>query len=124
MSSPLLKPSLGLLKYVIESKSSWLHPSRNPAMRHLLRTTIYNHFCAGEDETEVRRSVQKMKALSFKGVILGYARESVAKMEHVEDPVVAANTKQDVLDRAVEEWKEGNLRTLRMIEKGDCLSVK
>ncbi|KAL2863976.1 putative proline oxidase Put1 [Aspergillus lucknowensis] len=124
MSSPLLKPSLGLLRYVIDSKESLLHPSRNQVMRYLLRTTIYNHFCAGENETEVRRSVQKMKALGFKGVILGYARESVAKMDDVKHLPASSNTKQEVLDRAVDEWKEGNLRTLRMIGEGDFLNVK
>ncbi|KAL2802240.1 FAD-linked oxidoreductase-like protein [Aspergillus granulosus] len=124
ISSPLLKPSLGLLKYVIDSKSSVIHPSKNPVTRYLLRKTIYNHFCAGENEHEVRRSVQKMKSLGFKGVILGYARESVANMDDVEDLPAASKTKQDVLDRAVDEWKDGNLRTLKMIGKGDYMNVK
>ncbi|KAL4926734.1 putative proline oxidase Put1 [Aspergillus undulatus] len=123
MSSPLLGPCLGLLKYVIESRSSLLHPSRNPAMRRILRTTIYNHFCAGENEVEVRQSVQRMKALGFKGVALGYARESVAKID-VKDPAVPAVIKQEALDRAVDEWKDGNLRTLRMIGDGDCMNIK
>ncbi|RDW84082.1 putative proline oxidase Put1 [Aspergillus mulundensis] len=123
MSSPLLRPCLGLLKYVIDSKSSLIHPSRNPVMRHLLRTTIYNHFCAGENEAEVRQSVQKMKALGYKGVTLGYARESVAQID-VKDPATPEDAKQEALDRAVDEWKDGNLRTLRMIGVGDCMNVK
>ncbi|KAL4783779.1 FAD-linked oxidoreductase-like protein [Aspergillus varians] len=123
MSSPLFRPCLGVLKYVIESKSSLLHPSRNAVMRYVLRTTIYNHFCAGENEVEVRHSVQNMKAIGFRGVTLGYARESVARLD-VKDSTVAAIAKQDILDCAVEEWKDGNLRTLRMIGNGDCLNVK
>ncbi|KAL3458429.1 FAD-linked oxidoreductase-like protein [Aspergillus heterothallicus] len=124
ISSPLLKPSLGLLEYVIDSKSSMIHPSRNPIMRYVLRKTIYNHFCAGENDIEVRRSVSKMKSLGFKGVILGYARESVANMDEVKHLSGSSNTKQEVLDRAVDEWKDGNLRTLRMIGKGDYMNVK
>ncbi|KAL3479655.1 FAD-linked oxidoreductase-like protein [Aspergillus californicus] len=124
ISSPLLRPCLGLMKYMIESQSSLFHPSRNPAMRYLLRTTIYNHFCAGENEKEVRQCVQRTKDLGFKGVILGYARESVARMDIVKDPTADDSTKQEVLDRAVDEWKEGNLRTLSMIGKDDYLSVK
>ncbi|KAL4995581.1 FAD-linked oxidoreductase-like protein [Aspergillus recurvatus] len=123
MSSPLLRPCLGLLKYVIESESSLIHPSRNPLMRYLLRTTIYNHFCAGENEAEVRRSVQKMKALGYKGVTLGYAREFVAQID-VKDPATPEAAKQEAIDRAVTEWKEGNLRTLGMIGVGDCMNVK
>ncbi|KAL4919572.1 FAD-linked oxidoreductase-like protein [Aspergillus aurantiobrunneus] len=123
MSSPLLRPCLGVLKYVIDSKSSILHPSRNPVMRYILRTTIYNHFCAGENEVEVRRSVQRMKSLGFKGVTLGYVRESVVKID-VKDPAGAGTAKHEALDSAVGEWKEGNLRTLGMIGNGDCLNVK
>ncbi|KAL4937930.1 hypothetical protein BDV06DRAFT_65295 [Aspergillus oleicola] len=123
MSTPLLRPCLGMLKYVIESRSSLLHPSRNPVMRRVLRTTIYNHFCAGENEIEVRRSVQKMKALGFKGVTLGYARESVAKID-VGDLAVPATVKEEALDRAIDEWKEGNIRTLKMIGDGDCMNIK
>jgi copper homeostasis protein CutC len=124
ISSPLLKPALGLLKYVIDSKSSVIHPSKNPIMRYLLRKTIYNHFCAGENEIEVRRSVQKMKALGFEGVILGYARESVANMDDVQHLPASSNVKQEVWDRAVDEWKDGNLRTLKMIGQGDYMNVK
>ncbi|KAL3442700.1 FAD-linked oxidoreductase-like protein [Aspergillus insuetus] len=124
ISSPLLKPALGLLKYVIDSKSSVIHPSKNPVMRYLLRKTIYNHFCAGENEIEVRRSVQKMKALGFKGVILGYARESVANMDDVKHLPASSNVKQEAWDRAVDEWKDGNIRTLKMIGQGDYMNVK
>ncbi|KAL2847189.1 FAD-linked oxidoreductase-like protein [Aspergillus pseudoustus] len=124
ISSPLLKPSLGLLKYVIDSKSSVIHPSRNPVMRYILRKTIYNHFCAGENDVQVRRSVQKMKSMGFKGVILGYARESVANMDDVKHLPDSSNIKQEALDRAVDEWKDGNLRTLKMIGKGDYMNVK
>jgi len=124
ISSPLLKPSLGLLKYVIDSKSSVIHPSRNRFTRYFLRKTIYNHFCAGENDIQVRQSVQKMKSLGFKGVILGYARESVANMEDVKHLPASSNIKQEALDRAVDEWKDGNLRTLRMIGKGDYMNVK
>ncbi|KAL5041003.1 hypothetical protein BDW71DRAFT_201722 [Aspergillus fruticulosus] len=123
ISSPLLKPCLGLLKYVIDSKTSLIHPSRNPLMRYLLRTTIYNHFCAGENETEVRRSVQRMKSLGYKGVTLGYARESVAQID-VKNPATPEAAKQEAIDRALDEWKEGNLRTLGMIGAGDCMNVK
>ncbi|KAE8351941.1 FAD-linked oxidoreductase-like protein [Aspergillus coremiiformis] len=124
MASPLLPPLISLLKYVVDSKSPLLHPSTNPITNSILRATIYNHFCAGVNETEVRKTVQDMKTLGFKGVILGYARESVAKIDadgpHVEEwknaPIIA--------DRAVDEWKEGNLRTLKMVGKGDYINIK
>lgn len=125
MASPLLlKTSLSALKFVVESKSPLLNPSKNPLMNYLLRTTIYNHFCAGANEAQVRGTVRHMKDLGFKGVILGYARESVVSLD---DPGVqekSSTCQQAVLDHAIEEWKQGNLRTLGMIGKGDFLGIK
>ncbi|PKY02030.1 proline oxidase Put1 [Aspergillus campestris IBT 28561] len=125
MASPLLlKSSLSALKFVVESKSPLFSPSKNPLMNYLLRTTIYNHFCAGANEAQVRGTVRHMKDLGFKGVILGYARESVVSLD---DPGVQEKPptcQQAVLDYAIEEWKQGNLRTLGMIGKGDFLGIK
>ncbi|GFF66862.1 putative proline oxidase Put1 [Aspergillus lentulus] len=125
MSSPLLNPCLSMMKYVVDSKSPLLNPSKNPLIDYLLRKTIYNHFCAGTNEAEVRKTVQDMKSLGFKGVILGYARESIAKADendnssfHVEESQLA------IQDQAVEEWRQGNLRTLKMIGAGDFLGIK
>ncbi|KAH1495976.1 hypothetical protein LV164_002339 [Aspergillus fumigatus] len=80
---------------------------------------------AGTNEDEVRKTVQDMKSLGFKGVILGYARESIAKADendnssfHVEKSQLA------IQDQAVEEWRQGNLRTLKMIGAGDFLGIK
>ncbi|KAB8257624.1 FAD-linked oxidoreductase-like protein [Aspergillus pseudonomiae] len=124
MASPLLKPSIAVLKYVVDSKSPLLSPSKNPIMNYILRATIYNHFCAGVNETEVRKTVQDMKTLGFKGVILGYARESVAKIDGAASHVEEWKNDQAIEDRAVDEWKEGNLRTLRMVGKGDYMNIK
>ncbi|PYH93124.1 FAD-linked oxidoreductase [Aspergillus ellipticus CBS 707.79] len=123
MASPLLKPCLSILKYMVDSHSVMLSPAKNPMINYLLRRTIYEHFCAGVNETEVRRTVQEMKALGFKGVILGYARESIAKVEET-DQTQSAVAKKEALDRAVDEWKQGTLRTLKMLGKGNYLAVK
>lgn len=64
-----------------------------------------------------------MKSLGFKGVILGYARESVARMEGADSRWEPASQKA-LEDSAVEEWKQGNLRTLKMIGEGDYLAIK
>jgi hypothetical protein len=93
-------------------------------MNYILRATIYNHFCAGVNETEVRKTVREMKGLGFKGVILGYARESVAKIDAAGSHVEEWKNAQAIADRAVDEWKEGNLRTLMMVGKGDYINIK
>ncbi|GFF23371.1 putative proline oxidase Put1 [Aspergillus udagawae] len=125
MSSPLLDPCLSMLKYVVDSKSPLLNPSKNPLIGYLLRKTIYNHFCAGTIEAEVRKTVQDMKTLGFKGVILGYARESIAKAdENDNNSFQVEKSQQAIQDQAVEEWRQGNLRTLKMIGAGDFLGIK
>lgn len=122
MSSPLLNPSLSLMKYLVESKSTLLNPGKNSLVNYLLRISIYNQFCAGTNETEVRRTVRDMKQLGFTGVILGYGREAV--MDHSSATSKGGESQQAAYEGAVEEWKQGNLRTLKMIDSGDYLGIK
>jgi hypothetical protein len=122
MSSPLLGPSLALMKWLVESKSALLSPARNPLVNYLLRISIYNHFCAGTNETEVRRTVGDMKQLGFTGVILGYGREVVVNESSA--TAEGDESRQAAYEGAVEEWKQGNLRTLKMIGSGDYLGIK
>ncbi|PYI32100.1 FAD-linked oxidoreductase [Aspergillus indologenus CBS 114.80] len=131
MASPLLTPCLSLLKVLVDSPSTLLRPSSNAAMDYLLRRTIYDHFCAGTNEREVCRTVREMKRLGFKGVILGYARESIAHVSPSSHQKPTAAVLQGQLqlqqaqwEQAVNEWKEGNLRTLKMLGEGDYLAVK
>lgn len=100
-----------------------MNPSQNPLVNYILRTTIYNHFCAGENEDRVRRTVDGIKTLGFRGVIMGYAKETVVN----ENESTAASSTESQVEaslRAVEDWKQGNLRTLGMIGEGDYLAVK
>lgn len=125
MSSPLLEPCLFLMRSLVNSKSALLDPAKNAPLNYLLRSTIYNHFCAGENETEVKQTVQYIKDLGFKGVILGNARDVV--VDHEDSRVGGASdkrTRDAAYTRMVQEWKEGNLKTLAMIESGDFLAVK
>ncbi|RAK72662.1 putative proline oxidase Put1 [Aspergillus fijiensis CBS 313.89] len=129
MASPLLTPCLSLMKLLVDSPSKLLRPSSNAAMDYLLRRSIYDHFCAGTNEIEVRQTVREMKRLGFKGVILGYARESIAQVSpssHQETiaAVLQGQLQQAQWEQAVNEWKEGNLRTLKMLGEGDYLAVK
>ncbi|OJJ50286.1 hypothetical protein ASPZODRAFT_149647 [Penicilliopsis zonata CBS 506.65] len=124
MSSPLLEPCLAMMKLVVNSQSPVFDPRKNPIVDHLLRATIYNHFCAGTDEAEVRQSVKSMKDMGYKGVILGYAREVVVNEPEDCNIPISEQNQQTLHLRAVEEWKLGNLQTLKMIGPGDYLSMK
>lgn len=114
ISSPLLlKASTPLLNLIAHSKSRFLDPDQNRVIGFLVRKIIYEHFVAGDCEARVKKTVAQMKKTGFTGVILGYAKEfSINEGEE-------ANEAADV-----QEWKNGYLKTLSMIEEGDFLAMK
>lgn len=126
MSSKLfLKPALALLNIVAKSKSPILNPDRNPILNKILRLTVYDHFCAGTNRTEVSKTVAEIKRIGYQGVILGYSKEIV--LDPNETPVhdeTGSTTYSDRCYEVVEEWKQGTLDTLSMIGAGDILGVK
>lgn len=124
LASPwILKLCLPLMNKMANSKSILLNPDQNPLLHLLIRKFCFDHFTAGETETEVRKTVNHMKSLGFKGVILGYAKEVnvTGGDTHLELSRSAAG---DVDAECVEVWKDGTLKTLCLIGEGDFLAVK
>ncbi len=114
LSSPLLlKLSMPLLSIIANSSSPFFNPDKNPIVGIPVRKIIYDHFVAWDCETEVKKTVQQMKKVGFKGVILGYAKEFAA------DEGVVGDEENDV--RA---WRNGYERTMSMIGEGDFMAVK
>jgi proline dehydrogenase len=118
MASPrILRLSLPVLRKIANSQALLLNPDKNPALHFLIRKTLYDHFMAGETSAEVNKCVTDMKNMGFKGVILGYAKE-------VNVTGGANHFDMASTDAAIKAWKDGTLKTLRMIGEGDILSVK
>lgn len=65
-----------------------------------------------------------MKQLGYTGVILGYGREVVLKQDDSNAKADQSESRRAAYENAVQEWKQGNLRTLKMIGSGDYLGVK
>ncbi|KAJ0159644.1 putative proline dehydrogenase, mitochondrial, partial [Colletotrichum tanaceti] len=131
MSSPLLmKPALPLLHFIAKSKTALFNPDRNPVLNRLLRWTIYDHFCAGENLQQVTRTVESVKRMGYQGVILNYAKEIVLDTKEAAAAAAAADADAPAGDYAapfyemVDLWKKGNIETLRMLAPGDFLAVK
>lgn len=127
-SSPhLLTPSLRLLSIIANPPSPFLDPDRNPFLRHLLRKTLYAHFCAGENLVEVRKNSFVLKGLGYSGVILNHGREIVISSEASEDDEMLKVGSGD-LDMAtqkdVENWKRSNLETVRLVDVGGFVALK
>jgi hypothetical protein len=104
--------------------------NKNPFLRGILKSTFYNHFCAGENGKEVRSTIENIKNMGFKGVILTYAREIVvdASKEVSESSTTAATTEASSLEAEqnpdIEAWRQGVLETVEMVGNGDILALK
>ncbi|KAK1498654.1 carbapenem antibiotics biosynthesis protein carD [Colletotrichum abscissum] len=119
----IMQPSLKFLNLVTKSKSPLLDLDRNPLLNRLIRWALYNHFCAGTTHAEISHSIAKLKAMGYQGVILGHAREFTVDLDS--GVTKSQNAKYiPAGSRMVEEWKQLNLDTLRMLQPGDFLSLK
>ena len=89
----------------------------NPLFRAGLERVFYSQFCAGRTKDEISRTVNSLKDLGYRGVILMYARE------------VDLSARQTESDDAkhhehVAQWLAGNLQTISYVGEGDCVAIK
>ena len=112
-----LNPSLSVLSAVTQSRSRLLSPDRNPLLHWLLKKTLYTHFCAGENEKEVRSTVAGLHRLGFQGVILSYGKEEVTAKaddgatQNITD--VSPNNMSVSNLKCIQAWRDNVLLSLR-----------
>ncbi|KAK2746718.1 proline dehydrogenase [Onygenales sp. PD_40] len=127
-SSPILfTPSLTFLSAVAGSKSPLLSPDHNPILKTILSQTLYAQFCAGETPAEVKVSINSLKKLGFRGVILGYAKEIVMDEKEIESLGSANDDDEKSLAAAqadISSWKQGTLATVDLADAGDFVAIK
>ncbi|KAG9244856.1 FAD-linked oxidoreductase-like protein [Calycina marina] len=125
LSSPhLVNLSLPLLAAIYHKDAFLLNPDRNPVLRFVVRKLFYDHFCAGENEWEVRETIVDVKGMGFHGVILGYAKETIVGQSTTASSESTKIKTTSASEQAILDWKEGTLRTLSMLGRGDFLAVK
>lgn len=92
----------------------------------MLKKTFYAQFCAGETPLETKQTIQDLKNIGYKGVILGHAREVVlTKQEMQELGVPAEDAKPSVRDiEEVKRWRDDTLETVMLTQKGDFVALK
>ncbi|KAI9847724.1 MAG: proline dehydrogenase [Sclerophora amabilis] len=122
----LLHPSLAVLSHLTDSKSNVLSPDHNVLLRWLLKRTLYAQFCAGENRSEVQTTIDRLKGLGYRGVILGHAREAILDIEAIttlaDQGKVTKATSQALNDIKV--WKTGCLETVRLTSQNDFVALK
>ncbi|KAI9684165.1 MAG: proline dehydrogenase [Trizodia sp. TS-e1964] len=113
-NAALLALALHVLARIVKARS------RSPALRWLLKTTLYRQFCAGENVGEVRRTAKSFKGMGYAGVILGFAKEDARGPE---EKAAAGQTPLSPTEVS-RVWKTGVLDTIALAEKEDFVNVK
>ncbi|KAJ5905932.1 uncharacterized protein N7473_002848 [Penicillium subrubescens] len=118
-SSPLLlKPCIFALSRLAHPRSALWDVSKNPLLNMLVKHTIYKQFNAGENKAEVQRSIENIKSLGCRGVLLGYAREVLVG----ENQETTRDEKAALAE--IQMWLDGTLRTVDMAQEGDFVALK
>lgn len=122
----LLGPSLAVMSTLAHSKSSILSPDANAVLRFFLKKTFYQQFCAGENAAEVKRTVDELKNIGYKGVILGYARE--VSLDEKQQKDLASRGESEAADAALQNeilpWAKGTLETVKLATPDDFVALK
>lgn len=83
--------------------------------RWILDETFYKQFCGGSNAQEIRETVDGLKALGIKGVILTYAKEV---------DVGNAAGKASVEEEEIRQWREGSLKAVEFATDKDFVALK
>ncbi|KAL9001051.1 MAG: hypothetical protein Q9169_000535 [Polycauliona sp. 2 TL-2023] len=114
----LLTPSLRILSLLAHSKSPFLQVEHNRILHYIIKKTIYAQFCAGETPSEVQRTANELKKTGYQGIVLNYAKELVFDK--------GAPVKQNQVEEAeaIRDWRQGLLKTVRLVTRGDYAALK
>jgi proline dehydrogenase len=108
------------------AQSPILSPDTNLLLRYFLKKTFYCQFCAGENATEVKQTVDGLKSIGFKGVILGYAKEVVLDEKQAGNLESCGETEaaEACIRNEITPWAQGTLETVRIASPGDFVALK
>jgi len=120
-TSPILyKPGFAILRRIANSHSRALSPDANPILRVVLRSLLYDQFCAGTNQAEIFRTRDTIKRIGYSGIILCYGKEiQISKANQMHSTGVASAQNAEIAH-----WRDGNLETLDMVGSGDWLGMK
>ncbi|RDL32949.1 FAD-linked oxidoreductase [Venustampulla echinocandica] len=122
----LFPPLLVITSKLAHTQFRILSPDSNPLLRYVIRKTFYHQFCAGENAVEVKKTIDGLKTLGYKGVILGYAKEVVMDEKQTNnlsscgDPEVA----EQCIRNEIIPWAQGTLATVKLTSPGDFIALK
>lgn len=125
----LLGPSIAFLNLLCRPKNLFLFDvNRNKPLRWLLKNLLYRQFCTGENSVEVKRTMNELRDLGFKGTILTYAKETTFDQSTQSANGFGVSSEEENavsgICSNIEAWRQGTLNTVRMLGQGDQLALK
>ncbi|KAJ2989170.1 hypothetical protein NUW58_g3606 [Xylaria curta] len=125
----LLTPSLSILSFLAKPNRSFLFSiEKNPLLHWLVKRTLYDQFCIGENAAEATRNMKKMHDFGISGILLTYAKETTFdhKSKTAHTPGFDAQQSDAVKKKCedIEAWRVGTLQTVRMTGDGDQVAIK
>ena len=122
LSSPTLSHmGFKMLNSMAYSRSNFLSPDANPLLRAIVKPLFYEQFCAGTNKKEVSKTRDAIRRLGYAGVILCYGKEiQISRSNELQ----STGSKYTTQALEVEQWQNGNLKTLDMVGEGDWIGLK
>jgi proline dehydrogenase len=113
------------MSILAHSESALLNPDRNPVLRWFLKHTFYAQFCAGENAAEVKNTIEGLKKMGCKGVMLCYAKEAEHDDAESDEAVVQTESQRaSIVENEILPWKKGTLATVALTGPGDFVALK
>ncbi|KAH8165916.1 hypothetical protein CIB48_g2322 [Xylaria polymorpha] len=125
----LLRPSLSILSFLSKPNRNFLFSiDRNPLLSWLVKRTLYDQFCVGENEADAKKTMERMHGFGFSGIILTYAKETTfdhkSKTEQATGSAVQQADTAEQKCEEIEAWRTGTLQTVYMTGNGDKVAIK
>ncbi|KAI0490067.1 FAD-linked oxidoreductase-like protein [Xylaria cf. heliscus] len=125
----LLRPSLSILSFLSKPNRNFLLSiDRNPLLYWIVKRTLYDQFCVGENAADAKKTMKKMHDFGFSGILLTYAKETTFDHESKREQAVGSSVKRaDTGEQECEEieaWRTGTLQTVHMTDNGDQVAIK
>ncbi|KAG9850558.1 FAD-linked oxidoreductase, partial [Aureobasidium melanogenum] len=85
-------------------------------LRWTFKKLLYDNFCIGFEENEIRAKTQELRRIGFTGIVLANAREA--------QPTTDSHVGSVIGDVQCEEWVNNNLESVQQAEPGDYIGLR
>ncbi|KAK7514616.1 FAD-linked oxidoreductase-like protein [Phyllosticta citriasiana] len=117
-----IPPVLSFFLFFLKRYSNFI--TKAPVLRQALYYFFYVHYCAGATKSEIARTVEDLRKLGYKGVILNYAKEVEMPGLSVKSGAEQAAQAQALHEQQVGQWLDGTVKGIAYAPAGDYVAIK